>query len=68
MVRLVVQLFALGMMCSASACAQRSLLQAQQSGIALLLQDAFTFWLKYGPDKQYGKLSGTSTPAGTTCC
>jgi hypothetical protein len=50
-------------MCSASASAcrsaQRSLQRAQraqqQSDIVPLLQDAFTFWLKYGPDKQYGK-------------
>lgn len=66
MARSVLQLFTVLFMCSAgaSACrsAQRSLQQQrakQQSDIVPLLQDAFTFWLKYGPDKQYGGFHGT---------
>lgn len=48
--------------CTSGASASRSLHALQQnkgSAVAPLLQDVFTFWLKYGPDKQYGEyLSG----------
>jgi hypothetical protein len=40
------------------ACASRSMQAVQQnrgSGVAPLLQDVYSFWLKHGPDKQYGE-------------
>lgn len=63
MARSLLILFSLVVVCIGSANAahnmlpssRRALQQQTKSEVAPLLQDVFSFWLKYGPDKQYGR-------------